>query len=412
MGLFSIRAQGTPVFSSLTGTLLVGVPTHSAGDLLLLFLGSSGNASVSPTHSVPGDWTLLGSAVNSSGTVRACCSVYWKQTAGGESDPLVTCTPAGLTSAHHSGVIFSVEGALEDPDPLEGESTNEAAGASSLALTLTTAREGTMCFLVAHHADDVSSGVTENSSTYGTAKVATDSNVGIDGFLAIFEKDPTASGSNGATVSYTGGGTSVGIAGVAFAVLSPPPPDPVGDILATSPAATSSMVGAVGATGTLASTSPAATSTMSGAEGVAGQLLATSPAASSSMDGAHGVAGELSSTAAAAGCSMAGAVGVAATLESTSPAGSSATAGAVGVAGALLSTSPGAISLMEGLHPVGGSMAATSPPATAALAGAHGVAGSLVATSPVAIASSSGLFVDVHIEGGGATSCTLEEGWP
>ena len=212
----SIRNVGTALFGT-ASTLAPVPPGHSANDILLCCIGSSANASVTPTHSMPGDWTLVGSNANTTGTIRARCSVYYKRTAGSEATPTVTFTPTGSTACHHSAVIISVQLAITSGDPTEGTNTNQAAGASALALTLTTSTTDVLAILSAHHADNVATGVTDDGS-FGS-RIATDNGTGIDGFLAVRDKTVGAPGSGkGATVTFTSGGTGVGIAGVVFAL--------------------------------------------------------------------------------------------------------------------------------------------------------------------------------------------------
>src|SRR6185369_9848873 len=266
----TIKDQGTPVFSALGGTITPGVPTHAAGDLLLLFLGSSANASTTPTHSAPAGWSLVGSAANSSGTTRARCSVYGKVTAGSETDPSVTVSPTGATSCHHSAVIISISDPLTVSAPWEGVSTNEAAGASSVTLSPTLSGSARNTFLVAHHADDVATGVTEDTSSF-TNLLATDNNTGIDGFLAIFWLEDNDSDLS-PTVDFTGGGTGVGVAGVAFNVL---PIEFFADLDATLAGPSSSMSAVVGVAAALRSTLAAPTSGFMGAVGAALALSST-----------------------------------------------------------------------------------------------------------------------------------------
>lgn len=213
----SIRAVGTAVFGT-AATLAPGVPTQAAGDILLCFVGSDANASVTPTHSIDGSWLLIDTGVIASGVIRSRTSVYWLRGAGAESAPTVTFTPTGATACHHSAVIISVQSAIASGTPYEGASNNAAAAASAIALTLTTSTDNTLGFLAAMHADNVATAVTDSNSY--TSRVATDNATGIDGFLAVRDKSLGAAGSGqGATVTFTGGGTSVGISGVAFAIL-------------------------------------------------------------------------------------------------------------------------------------------------------------------------------------------------
>ncbi len=215
----SVRATGT-VATGTSGTITPGNPTHQTNDILLMIIGSSANASASPSHSTPsGGWALLGSTGNNTGTIRSATSVFWKRAASGaESNPSSTVTPTGSTAVHHSAVVISIQNAILSGNPYEGASGNQTAGASTLALTLTTSGADRLAFLCSMHADNVATGVTENSATYGAALVATDDATGIDGFLGIFRKTAASAGSHGATVTFTSGGTSVGISGQAFAI--------------------------------------------------------------------------------------------------------------------------------------------------------------------------------------------------
>ena len=225
----SIRTVGTASFGT-AATLAPAVPTHSADDILLCIVGSSANASVTPTHSMPGDWTSVGTNANTTGTIRARCSVFWKRTAGGEANPTVTLTPTAATACHHSAVIHSIQNCIKAGDPTEGTNTNQVAANSVIALTMTTSTDDTLGILSAHHSDNVATGVTDDN-TYGS-RIATDNATGIDGFLAV--RDKTLSGAagsgKGATVTFTSGGTGVGVAGVVTA-LKPIPPLTVGELM-------------------------------------------------------------------------------------------------------------------------------------------------------------------------------------
>ncbi len=216
MAVPSVRATGTAVFGT-AGTLAPTVPTQAADDVLLCCIGSSANASVTPTHSMTGGWALLQSGVITTGVIRARASVYWKRTAGAEGTPTVTVTPTGSTACHHSAVIISVQAVNTGATPYEGASANQAAGASALALTLTTTAANELGFLVTHHADNIATGVSDGNA-YADL-VATDNATGIDGFLSVMSKAVGNGAGQGATVTFASGGTAVGIAGVAFALL-------------------------------------------------------------------------------------------------------------------------------------------------------------------------------------------------
>jgi len=215
----SIRNVGS-VSTGTAGTITPTVPTHSADDILIAILGSSANASVTPTHTPPSGWVAIDSGANSTGTTRARCSVYWKRTAGGEANPDFTVTPTGTTACHHAAVVVSVQACLTNGTPYEGASNNQAAGASALALTLTTVTNETLGWVAVHHADNVGTGGTNDGSFTEPERFLSDSPTGIDGLLYASDKTIATAGSGqGATVTITSGGTSVGIAGVAFALL-------------------------------------------------------------------------------------------------------------------------------------------------------------------------------------------------
>ncbi len=337
MPVASVKAVGTPVFGT-GSSISPSVPSHSSGDLLILFVGSSANASVTPTHATPAGWTPISDAKNNAGTVRAKVSAFYKVTLGSEAAPSVTVTPTGDAACHHSAVIFSVENQDPEGDPfLEGGSSNQATGASSLDLTLDVGAQ--LVFMAVHHADDVATGVTESNGLYGAADVATDDATGIDGFLAVFSglapgDDPVAS-----TVTFTDGGTGVGIAGVGFSVIG----DTVvrAEIASTVAGPTSAMEAATGPSGTLASTLEGATSSMSAAVGAAADLTSSLEGPSSSVAGAVGVAAAVDSTIAGPTAAMAGDVGAAAELESTVEGPSSSIGGEVGAAADFESTVEG-----------------------------------------------------------------------
>jgi hypothetical protein len=215
----TVRATGTAVFGT-TGSLTPTNPTHATDDILLYWVGSSANGSVTPTHSTPTGFTLLASAVITTGVTRSRISCYWKRaTSGAEANQSVTLTPTGSTACHHMAAVQSVQSAITSGNPYENAQTNQAAGASTIALTRTVSGADRLSFLAAHHADNVATGVTENAADVYTAAYATDNATGIDGFTAVFSFGPRGSVSDSVTITFTGGGTSVGIAGIAFALL-------------------------------------------------------------------------------------------------------------------------------------------------------------------------------------------------
>lgn len=215
----TIRTVGTPVFGT-SGTITPTVPTYQVGDILLLILGSSANASVTPTHSPPAGWNnLLRSEANSSGTTRARCSIYWKRAVASEGNPGVTVTPTGSTACHHSAVILSIQGADQSSTPFDSNNGGgQTAAASTQAVNLTTQYHDELCILATHHADNIATGVSNNGGY--TQDVATDDQTGIDGFLYVAHEAVASAGANNCTVTYTSGGTGVGIAGVSIAIKS------------------------------------------------------------------------------------------------------------------------------------------------------------------------------------------------
>ena len=198
-------------------------PTHATDDILLYWVASSANASVTPTHSTPTGFTLLGSAVITTGTIRSRISCYWRRaTSGSEANQSVTLTPTGSTACHHAAAVQSVQNCPTSGNPYENLQTNQAAGASSIALSRVVSGSDRLSFLAAHHADNVATGVSEDSADAYTSDYATDNATGIDGFTAVFEFGPKATVNDSVTISYASGGTSVGIAGLAFALLPGP----------------------------------------------------------------------------------------------------------------------------------------------------------------------------------------------
>jgi hypothetical protein len=215
----SVRNVGTAVFDTVAdGSIDPVNPVHQAGDILICFAGSSANASVTPTHSVSG-WTLLGTAANTTGTIRARVSAYWKRATGSsETSPTVVCTPTLGTAAHHSAVVISYQGAVATGDPFEGLDQQQTAGASTIAVTRGAITTERLSVIATHHADNVATGASENHADAYTQRIATDNNSGIDGFLWIADFGPVDDDES-VTVTYASGGTSVGIAGLAFALL-------------------------------------------------------------------------------------------------------------------------------------------------------------------------------------------------
>lgn len=215
----TIRTVGTPAFG-VTGTITPTVPTYQPGDILLLILGSSANASTTPTHSPPAGWTsLLRSEANSTGTTRARCSIYWKRAVASEGNPGVTVTPTGNTACHHSAVILAIQDADQSSSPFDSNNGGgQTAGASSQAVNITTQYHDELCILAVHHADNIATGATNNGGY--TEDIATDNSTGIDGFLYVAHEAVASAGANNCTVTFTSGGTGVGIAGVSIAIKS------------------------------------------------------------------------------------------------------------------------------------------------------------------------------------------------
>jgi hypothetical protein len=215
----SVRNVGTAVFDTVAdGSIDPVNPVHQAGDILICLAGSSANASVTPTHSVSG-WTLLGTAANTTGTIRARISAYWKRATGSsETSPTVVCTPTLGTAAHHSAVVISYQDCIATGDPFEGLDQQQTAGASTIAVTRGATTTERLSVIATHHADNVATGASENHADAYTQRIATDNNSGIDGFLWIADFGPVDDDES-VTVTYASGGTSVGIAGLAFALL-------------------------------------------------------------------------------------------------------------------------------------------------------------------------------------------------
>lgn len=216
-------SPGTAIFGT-ASTLAPTPPGHAANTILLAIAASSANASVTPTHAISGGsgtWVLIGSGVITSGVTRSRTSVYWRRAASGsETAPTITFTPTGSTACHHMAQVIAYDGCITSGDPFEGVNTNSAAGASALALTLTTTVAETLGVAALHHADNVATGVTDDSSY--TTRTDTDNATGIDGFTHVSDMAHATSGSGkGATFTFTSGGTGVGISGVIFA-LKPP----------------------------------------------------------------------------------------------------------------------------------------------------------------------------------------------
>lgn len=219
MAAATVRAVGTAAFGT-AGTLTPTGPANSVDDILLYWVASSANASVTPTHSTPSGYTSLASAVIASGVTRSRISCYWRRaTAANETAPSVTLTPTGSTACHHMAAVISVQGAVASGTPYENAQTNAAAGASSIGVTRTVSGADRLSFIGAHHADNVATAATEDRAEAYVQRYSTDNATGIDGFTAVWSFGPLGSTSDTATMSFTGGGTGVGIAGLAFAIL-------------------------------------------------------------------------------------------------------------------------------------------------------------------------------------------------
>jgi hypothetical protein len=215
----TVRASGTALFGT-ASTLTPVIPTHVTDDILLFWAASSANASVTPTHSTPTGFTLLASAVITTGVTRSRISCYWKRaTSGSETNQAITFTPTGSTACHHMAVVQSVQGCVTAGNPYENAQTNQAAGASSIGVTRTVSGANRLSFFGAHHADNVASAATEDRTEAYTQHYGTANATGIDGFSAIWSFGPIGSTGDTATLAFTGGGTGVGIAGLAYALV-------------------------------------------------------------------------------------------------------------------------------------------------------------------------------------------------
>ncbi len=281
------RGTGTAVFGT-TGTLTPVVPTHANNDILLCVVGSSANASVTPTHTLGGTWATLKTSTIASGTIRATVTVFWKRTTGGESNPTVTVTPTGSTACHHSAVVHSYLNCITTGNPWEGDTANSAAGAAAIALTLTTSAVDETGILATMHADNIATGVTDSNSY--TTVTDTDDTTGIDGYLSIRQKVVGNGPGQGATVTFTSGGTGVGIAGVAFALK--PIPTVTGTVSQTLGSVVPTASGDHFHTyGTLARTLASVTPTISGTFPFTGTVARTLGSVTPTASGTHSSGG-------------------------------------------------------------------------------------------------------------------------
>jgi hypothetical protein len=215
----TLRNAGTPSTGT-AATLAPAHPTHLTDDILVVFAASSANASVTPTHSISdGTWALLTSGVITTGTVRSRISAYWKRaTSGAETALTVTFTPTGATACHHAAWSNSYQDCATSGTPFEGANNNGAAATNAIAVTRGATAARRLSVIAAHHADNVATGVTEDHADAYTQRVATDSPTGIDGFSYCADFGPVDDDES-VTITFTSGGTGVGIAGLAFALL-------------------------------------------------------------------------------------------------------------------------------------------------------------------------------------------------
>lgn len=239
----SVRASGTAVFGT-ASTLTPTGPTNSIGDILLYWVASNSSNSTSPTHSTPSGYTLLASVLSDTvGVQRTRLSCYWRRaTAANETAPSVTLTPTGATVCHHMAAVQSVQNAIASGDPYENAQTAATDGAESQAISRIISGAGRLSFLAAHHGDNVATAATEDRAETYVQHYSTDNATGIDGFTAVWSFGPLGTTSDTATLAFTGGGTAVDIAAIAFAIL----PSTTTHEMAGTPAL---VLGAAGAPG-------------------------------------------------------------------------------------------------------------------------------------------------------------------
>lgn len=213
------KGDGPEVFGT-ASTLTPTNDVHVAGDILIVFVGSSANASVTPTHSISdGTWALITSGVITTGTVRARISAYWKRaTSSSEGNLTVTLTPTGATACHHAAWCSVFQGCVASGTPFEGANNAGAAATNAITVTRGATAADRLSVIALHHADNVGTGVTEDHADAYVQEMMTDSAVGIDG-LSYYANFGPIDDNESVTMTVTGGGTGVGIAGLAFALI-------------------------------------------------------------------------------------------------------------------------------------------------------------------------------------------------
>lgn len=192
----------------------------SDGDLIIAWAASSANASVTPTHAINGGsaWTLIGSAVITTGVTRSRITAWFARQGDGHSAPTITFTPTGATACHHMACTQRITGVLGTNPPYEGMNTYSSAATPNATVTRGATAAGRLSIIAAHHADNVATGVTENHADAYVTDYATDNATGINGFTYI-GSFATIDDNESVGINFTSGGTGVGISAIAFALL-------------------------------------------------------------------------------------------------------------------------------------------------------------------------------------------------
>jgi hypothetical protein len=219
----TIAAVGSYAGGITSGTLTVTLPSHSAGQLLLVFLHGDNSNSATPTMTTPaqnGGWADVGNATLGSGTNRRLVKVCAiRATSGSMTNPTSTISPTGSLTVYSGRAIAITADTWLDTGTIADaweDVTTQTAGTDTKDMTgLAAAGDNRLCIVELGVVDDDPTGVTDDSS-YAQQGTNYDASTGSDMFCSTQAMDAD-NGEGGATFTFTSGGGDASV-GIGFAL--------------------------------------------------------------------------------------------------------------------------------------------------------------------------------------------------
>ncbi len=344
-----LRSYGTGAAAA-SGNVTPTVGTHSANDILLCVIHSSDNVA----STMPAGWAVVpasgtgGEALEANNTTAMRATVFWKRTAGGESNPLVTHTAGGPIAAR----IYAFGGVNTSGTPFSNTRLSpNAASATVTADAIVPAAANDLAVFTIHYEDDP----TTCSEPVGwhDAGLPFTTALGTDAMIHLFFR-PVASTASLTPSTVVSGGTFANSVNAGTTITLPKAATGgaalAGQADGTSTAAASALTLTHALAGASTGASTAAVTTLRLDHPLAGAATGTSTASAAALGLTHPLAG------ASAGTSTAAAPALTQTqpLAGVSGGVSTATASALTLTQALAGTADGTSSASADLSAAAG----------------------------------------------------------